>query len=207
MKKISDLLKYGLGLSNDLSSREKLRQLLLEAEKKTSFTDVLVFYPPYQLHHYKKERLYDKAFIKENYLKSVAHIAFERQEDIIEDTELIRWDTDLLTGEIYNKEKTKKVYAYSSTTGVIMYYQNKVEDPMFYDDYFRLLSILVFDLLTKQQEVKSLDHQKRLYQAVYQSELMAYRIIENNLMRFNKQALRWFELSKTYVYYSIYSRI
>ncbi|PKK86882.1 MAG: hypothetical protein CVV63_03180, partial [Tenericutes bacterium HGW-Tenericutes-8] len=195
-EKIATLLKVGLSLSNQLSLREKLRVLLIEAEKMTAFKEVLIYIQPQTLYHYKKERLYDKPFVKEHFLKSALHMAYDRQESIIEDTDLIRWDTDILTGNPYDVSEIKKVYAYPTSLGVVTYYQSHTLDPMFYDDFFRLLSILVFSILTKEDEKKSLDHSKKLYQSIYQSDLMAYRIVESDLMRFNKTALGLFDYPK-----------
>ena len=195
-EKIANLLKISLGLSNQLNLREKLRVLLIEAEKLSQFQSVVIYTTPHTIYHYKKERLYDKPFTKEHFLKSALHVAFDRQESIIEDTDLIRWDTDILTGNPYQASDIKKVYIYPSSLGVITYYQTHTLEPMFYDDFFRLLSILLFSILTKDDEKASLDHSKKLYQSIYQSDLMAYRIVESDLMRFNKAALALFDYPK-----------
>lgn len=195
-EKVTTLIKIGLNISSDLSVREQLRTLLLSLEQDTYTKDIVIFIHPNTLMHYKKQRLYDKVFEPDTFIKTVMNIAFERQEDIIEDTDLIRWDLDIITKQPYDQSVIKKVYTYANPLGVVSFYQGDNNDPMFYDDYYKLLSTLLFNLFNKHEEQKTLDHQKRLYQAVYQSGINMYRIVENDLMRFNQKALSIFDYKK-----------
>ncbi|MDY0210889.1 MAG: EAL domain-containing protein [Acholeplasma sp.] len=190
-----ELLKMDFHINQLVGLREKVRQLFIEAEKSHPFKEAVLFIEPNTILHYKKQRLYEKTFLKEHFFKSVLHIAHDRQEDIIESRQLLRWPLDIITGKPYD-ESIQYLYTYHSVFGAITIYQSIEKDIYVEDDFFNLLSVMIFNYIQKEEDNKRVETEKELFKAVYQSDLVAYRIVENELMRFNKKALELFDYPK-----------
>ena len=192
---IRSLLNKDIEIYQIKGLREKIRQLLMIAEKKYPFKEAVIYVDPNKLYHYKMGRLYEKPLLKEHFFKSVLHVAFDRQEDIIESRTLVRWPIDVLTGKPY-EDHINQLYTYHDSTGSIVFYQTETKNVFIEDDFFNMLSVLVFNVIKKDLVLHSLELEKDLFKAIYQSDLTAYRVVEDDLMRFNKQALKLFDFPK-----------
>lgn len=190
---IHRLLISGLSLKPELDTREKMRLLLAEGLSNLPFSTALIYHQD-SLKQYKKERLYDKSIEKEDLFKSVLYIAYQKQEDIIEETDIIRWNYDLLTKAPYDTNQVKRVYCYPLEGGAIAYYQIDDANALFYDDYLKLLSTLLEKLLLTANQSDKTAAKLDLFEAIVNSNLFAIKLETEEGITLNPLATQWFGL-------------
>lgn len=193
---IHHLLQTGLSLDGDKSSREVTRLLLEQSLVDKPFDTVLIYYKN-TLKMYRKGRLYDKNIEKEDVLKSVFYAAFLKQEDIIEETDIIRWNYDVLTKQTYNTEAVKRVYAYAIQDGALAYYQTDDKDPTAFDDYLKLLTTLIEKSMKEDFKHSKLNEQLSFYQTILDSDLIGFKIEIDQELKLNPKARLLSNLNQT----------
>lgn len=172
---IYKLLVSSLSVKPQTEVREKIRLLCTEALMNRPFSTILIYHQT-TLKMFRKGRLYDKTFEKEDLLKSVIYHTYQKHEDIIEDTDIIRWNYDMLTQKTYDPLMVKRVYSYPIQNGAIAYYQTDDSNIVFYDDYLKLLTVLIEKLLIESQNLESEQSQLALYEAILASDLFAVKM-------------------------------
>jgi GGDEF domain-containing protein len=185
---IHRLLVSGLSLKSDLDIREKIRLLLTEGLNGLPFSTALIYHQDL-LKQFKKERLYDKSIEKEDLFKSVLYTCHQKQEDIIEETDIIRWNYDVLTKAPFDQSQIKRVFTYPLKHGAIAYYQTDDTDVLFYDDYLKLLSTLIEKLLLASDSSDKTSAKLNLYEAVIQSDLAAIKMETETSIWLNQKAM------------------
>lgn len=184
---IHRLLVSGLSLKSDLDTREKIRLLLTEGLNGLPFSTALIYHQD-SLKQFKKERLYDKSIEKEDLFKSVLYTCHQKQEDIIEETDIIRWNYDVLTKAPYDQNQIKRVFTYPLQHGAIAYYQTDVTDVLFYDDYLKLLTTLIEKLLLVSVQSDKTSAKLNLYEGIIQSDLAAIKMETESSIWLNPKA-------------------
>jgi GGDEF domain-containing protein len=192
---IHRLLVSGLSLKPDLDTREKIRVLLTEGLNGLPFSTALIYHQD-SLRQFKKERLYDKSIEKEDLFKSVLYTCHQKQEDIIEETDIIRWNYDVLTKAPFDQNQIKRVFTYPLQQGAIAYYQTDDTDLLFYDDYLKLLSTLIEKLLLSAVQSDKTSAKLNLYEAVIQSDLAAIKMETESSIWLNQKALTLLSLNE-----------
>lgn len=190
---IHRLLISGLSLKPELDTREKMRILLTEGLSNLPFSTALIYHQE-SLKQYKKERLYDKSVEKEDLFKSVLYIAYQKQEDIIEETDIIRWNHDLLTKAPYDTTAVKRVYCYPLEAGAIAYYQTDESNVLFYDDYLKLLSTLIEKLLLSAIQSDKTAAKLDLFETMFHSDLVALKLDTSDGLVLNPKAKQYLGL-------------
>ena len=192
---IHTLLKTGLTLPETVSGREQARFLLEQALDQKPFSTVLIYLNG-TLKMYRKGRLYDKMIEKEDLLKSVFHAAFLKQEDIIEETDIIRWNYDVITRKPYDIETVKRVYTYAIKNGALSYYQTDDSTPTIYDDYLKLLTTLIEKTFTQEDKHATVSQKLEFYQTILDSNLIALKIETEDGVHLNLKASNLLELKQ-----------
>ena len=192
---IHRLLIFGLSFKKNLDSREKMRLLLSEALSNLPISTALIYHKD-TLKQFKKDRLYDKTVEKEDLFKSVLYTTYQKQDDIIEETDIIRWNHDILTKAPYDTNLVKRVFSYPLKLGAIAYYQTDLSDLVFYDDYLKLLSTLIEKLFLEENQSEKNESKLELYENIYQSSLIPIKIESESMITLNQNAAALLKLNK-----------
>ena len=192
---IHRLLISGLSLKSSLDVREKMRLLLQEGLKNIPISTALIYHTD-TLKQFKKERLYDKVIETEDLFKSVLYTTYQKQADIIEETDIIRWNHDILTKAPYDTNTVKRVFCYPLKQGSIAYYQTDLSDVVFYDDYLKLLSTLIEKLLLEADRIDQSESKIDFYNQVFNTDLFAIKVETEQAIWLNPKAAILLQLNK-----------
>lgn len=203
---IHHLLLYGLSFTKTLEPREKMRLLLAEALKNLPISTVLIYHKD-TLKQFKKERLYDKSIEKEDLFKSVLYVTYQKQDDIIEETDIIRWNYDILTKAPYDTNQIKRVFSYPLEHGAIAYYQTDTTEVLFYDDYLKLLTTLIEKLYLEASHSDLVASKLDLIEGILNTDLFALKMENDTWMTLNPKAVALLGLPKQTTYVEFIQKI
>ena len=85
--------------------------------------------------------------------KTVLGISFETLEDIVESADIIKYPLDIITGQHLVENGVVQVYSYPiGNLGSIAFYQtNEVNDVMRSDDLFKVMSMLLLNVISNER--------------------------------------------------------
>lgn len=193
----SNLLKMVAEQNDQAPFRERLRLILLYIEREVAFSDAIIYLKP-NIYHYKKERLYDKKFEMTDLFKTALGMSYETLDDIVESTDILKYQIDILTGKSLLEVGIKQIYSYPiGQLGAIVFYQNEIEDIMKSDDVFKLTSLIINNLHTVDKDIEKKDRNNQLFQRFFESKLVVFRILTDHQIKFNPYGRALLGFNKT----------
>lgn len=162
-----------IGLSRRLSFHEYVRQMCIHMEKFFDFSDIL-FNFNYQVYHYKKERLYEKQISPQLLDTTLLGISANQYIDIVEHTNNLKYDYDILTNSPLSKTKVENIYTYAlEDKSSICFYQQSEKDLIYDDLTFKLLSNFISYEIRTFQQLKTLETEHKQNLDLFDSNLIA----------------------------------
>jgi len=185
-----------MSLNKDLSLHEHLRRMFTIMAKYFEFSDIIIYLKP-QVFHYKVERLYEKKFDRHTLDASLLGISANNYTDIIEKTDLLKYDYDIITNQPLSKTDVKQVYCYALPKESSMcFYQRKDKDLVYDDLPFKLLSDFVAFELGLYHHLNKIKQTETVLSGFFNSNLGAFSIYKNQVFIGNDAFNTLFKLKK-----------
>ncbi len=194
------LIEYAHMIDEKLPLRDFLRLFFMELERQIDAKEFAIYINRSidNFFFYKKERLYDKTYIKNQIENTYIDEVLAGQE-VFEKTAQIKWQKNLITQKDYD-ETVGFVYALPiGDEGVFVCHLEQVLlDPATYYDLLKLTAAIIFSHLVDEKRLHRLKAENLFYANVVNAPIIAYREMTETKSTYNQEAMQLFGIDKHY---------
>lgn len=187
---ILELIVKSHQVSNNIKIRDILRDFFIQVETYFEALDYIVFTEKDRiLYNYKKNRLYDKPLLKTTYEKTIINEVLKSGNDYFGSYNDFKQFENILTNSPYTNE-ISYIYAFPILDlGVFIVHLNeRINDPGTYYDLFKGINNIIYTILVDHNKVSNLKNSNHFLRKVFDSEIIALKIIEDKIQTSNNKA-------------------
>lgn len=184
---IIELTSYAHQIDYNKNYREFLRLFFIRASEFVEVSDFIVFTKQDdKLYHYKKERLYDKALVKETYEQTIIAEMLKDGQERFGTPNTMTYQKNILTGKPVD-DAFKYYYSFALyDLGVfVVYMQDEISDPGTYYDLFKGIATIIYASLKDEERLKKLRSDNNFYENIFRSDIIQMRIMEPHQSNYN----------------------